>query len=56
MNQHSSVNINHGAGNVGGELRREKQIDIGHIRCCAEPAQRNALDISLFMAGVSLSP
>src|ERR1700722_4661693 len=44
VDQHSSVHVNHGAGNVGGEIRSEKQIDIGPIRRGAEPAQRNTLD------------
>src|ERR1700723_1854068 len=44
MDQHSSVHIDHCAGIIGGQFRSDKHIDVGHVRCCAEPAQRNALD------------
>ena len=44
MDQHAAVHVDHGAGDVGGQVGGEEQVDTGDVVGGAKPGQRDALE------------
>ena len=44
VDEHAAVDVDDGAGDVGGEVGGEEQVDVGDVVGVAEAAERDALD------------
>src|SRR5258706_2487159 len=44
MDEHAAVDVDHCAGDVGGEVGGEEQVNVRNILRIAEPIERNTLD------------
>src|SRR4051812_16906708 len=44
MDEHAAVNVDHCAGDVGGEVGGEEQVNVSDVLRVAEPVEGNSLD------------
>ena len=55
MDEHAAVDVDHCAGDVGGEVGGKEQVNVRHVLRVAEPIERNSLDDVGLHLGCELS-
>src|SRR5258705_13509235 len=44
MDEHAAIDVDHRAGDVGGEVGGKEQVNVRHVLRVTEPIERNSLD------------